>query len=134
MKRRIRWVPEAAVRAIHAELIAEHGGMAEIRDAGLLSSALARPRNRRAYGTSPSLFDLAAMYGVAIVKNHPFVDGNKRVALMVMYVFLEINGYRLDAPEVDAVDLMLRLAAGELDERKLSGWLKANSASFRRQD
>jgi death-on-curing protein len=108
--------------------------MAEIRDAGLLSSALARPRNRRAYGTSPSLFDLAAMYGVAIVKNHPFVDGNKRVALMVMYVFLEINGYRLDAPEVDAVDLMLRLAAGELDERKLSGWLKANSASFRRQD
>ncbi|MCL5884628.1 MAG: type II toxin-antitoxin system death-on-curing family toxin [Deltaproteobacteria bacterium] len=134
MKRRIRWVPEAAVRAMHAELIAEHGGRAGIRDAGLLSSALARPRNRRAYGTSPSLFDLAAMYGVAIVKNHPFADGNKRVALMVMYVFLEINGYRLDAPEVEAADVMLRPAAGERDERKLSGWLKANSTAFRGQE
>jgi death-on-curing protein len=118
---------------MHAELIAEHGGREGIRDPGLLSSALARPQNRRTYGTLSSLFDLAAMYGVAIVKNHPFIDGNKRVALMVMYVFLEINGYRLDMPEVEAVDVMLRLAAGELDEKGLAGWLKANSTLSRRQ-
>ena len=131
MRRRIRWVPEVAVRAIHAAIIAEHGGSAGIRDAGLLSSALARPRNKRVYGTSSSLFDLAALYGVGIVKGHPFIDGNKRLALMVMYVFLETNGYRLNAPEVEAVDVMLRLAAGELDEKGLSGWLKANSAPSR---
>jgi len=134
VKRNIRWVPEPAVRAMHAELIAEHGGRAGMRDAGLLASALARPQNRLAYEASSSLFDLAAAYGVAIVKNHPFVDGNKRVALMVMYVFLEINGYRLDAPEVKAVDVMLRLAAGELDEKALSGWLKTNCVPFLRQD
>jgi death-on-curing protein len=131
VRRRIRWVPEAAVRAVHAALIAEYGGSAGIRDAGLLSSALARPRNQRAYGTSSSLFDLAARYGVGIVKGHPFIDGNKRVALMVMYVFLETNGYRLNAPEVEAVGMMLRLAAGELDEKVLSGWLVANSAPYR---
>jgi len=133
VKRRIRWVPEPSVRAMHAELIAEHGGRAGLRDAGLLSSALARSRNRRAYGTSSSVFDLAAMYGVAIVKNHPFIDGNKRLALMVMYVFLEINGYYLNAPEVEAVDVMLRLAAGKLDEKDVSGWLKAKSTLSRRQ-
>lgn len=124
-------MPEAAVRAMHAELIAEQGGRKGIRDAGLLSSALACPRNKRAYGASSSLFDPAAAQGGAIVKNHPFIDGNKRVALMVMYVFLEINGYRLNAPEVEAVDVMRRLAAGELEEKGLSGWLKANSGSSR---
>jgi len=113
---------------MHAELIAEHGGRPGIRDAGLLSSALARPRNRRAYGASATLFDLAAAYGAGIVRNHPLIDGNKRVPLMVMYVFLETNGYRLNAPEVDAVDVMLRLAAAELDEKRLSAWLEANSA------
>ena len=127
MTRRIRWVPEPAVRAMHAELIAEHGGRTGIRDPGLLSSALARPRNKRAYGASSSLFDLAAAYGVSIVRNHPFIDGNKRLALAVMYVFLEMNGVRLDALEVETVDVMLRLAAGELEEKGLSLWLKKNS-------
>lgn len=125
--RRFHWVPEAAVRAMHAELIAEHGGREGIRDAGLLSSALARPRNKRAYGASSSLFELAAAYGVAIVRSHPFVDGNKRVALAVMYVFLEINGYCLKAPEVDAVEIMLALAGRKRDEKELSAWLKENS-------
>ena len=127
MRRHIRWVPEAAVRAMHAELIAEHGGRAGIRDQGLLSSALARPRNRRVYGASTTLFELAAGYGVGILRNHPFIDGNKRLALMVMYVFLEINAYCLAASEVDAADKMLRLAAGELKEGDLARWLKANS-------
>lgn len=131
MRRRIRWIPDAAVRAMHAELLAEHGGRPGIRDAALLSSALARPRNRRASGTSASLFDLAAAYGFGIVKNHPFIDGNKRISLMVMYVFLEINGYRLDASEVEAADVILCLAAGELGEKKLAGWLKSNSVPSR---
>ena len=127
MKRGIRWMPEAAVRAMHAELIAEHGGVEGLRDSGLLSSALARAKNRRAYGRSSSIFDLAAVYGSAMVRNHPFIDGNKRVALMVIYAFLEMNGYRLETPEVEAAGIIFALAAGEVDERALSGWLKEYS-------
>lgn len=123
-------MPEAAVLAMHAELIAEHGGIEGLRDPGMLSSALARPKNRRVYGRSSSIFDLAAVYGTGVVRNHPFIDGNKRVALMVVYAFPEMNGYRLGAPEVDAVGIMLALAAGEVDERALSGWLKQNSVPF----
>jgi death-on-curing protein len=124
-------MPESAVRAMHAELIAEYGGREGLRDEGLLSSALARPRNKRVYGASSSVFRLAVAYGAAIVRNHPFVDGNKRVAIMVMYVFLEMNGYRLEAPEVEAVDVMLRLADGKLEEEDLSVWLKRNSVKVR---
>lgn len=127
MKRGIRWIPEAAVRAIHSELIAEHGGVDGLRDPGLLSSAVARPKNRRAYGKSSTIFDLAAVYGIAMVRNHPFIDGNKRVALMVVYAFLEMNGHRLEAPEEEAAGIMLALAAGEVDEEALSGWLKRYS-------
>lgn len=130
MTHRVRWVPEAAVRAMHAELIAEHGGKDGLRDAGLLSSALARPRNKRAYGASSSIFDLAAAYGVGIARNHPFVDGNKRIALAVVYVFLERNGYRLEAPEVDAVEAMLAIAARKWTEKELSAWLKKNSVRW----
>jgi death-on-curing protein len=128
--RRVRWVPEAAVRAMHAQLIAEHGGIDGIRDAGLLSSALARPRNKRAYGAASSIFELAAAYGVAIARNHPFVDGNKRIALAVVYVFLEMNGYRLEAPEVDAVEAMLAIAARKWTEKELSAWLKKHSVRW----
>ena len=132
MKRGIRWIPEAAVRAMHAELIAEHGGVEGLRDPGLLSSALARPKNRRAYGKSSSIFDLAAVYGAAMVRNHPFIDGNKRVALMVVYAFLEMNGHRLEAPEAETAGIMLALAAGNVDERALSVWLKQYSVPFGR--
>jgi death-on-curing protein len=123
-------MPESAVRAMHAELIADHGGVEGLRDPGLLSSALARPKNRRVYGRSSSIFDLAAVYGTGIVRDHPFIDGNKRVALMVVYAFLEMNGYRLEAPEVEAVGIMLALAAGEVDERTLSEWLQQYSVPF----
>jgi death-on-curing protein len=82
------------------------------------------------YGRSSSIFDLAALYGAGIVRNHPFVDGNKRVGLMAMYAFLEMNGYRLEAPEAESVGTMLASAAGEVDERSLSGWLKKYSAPF----
>ena len=131
MRRHFCWVPEAAVRAIHSELIAEHGGRAGIRDEGLLSSALASPRNKRVYGASSSVFELAAAYGFAIVRNHPFLDGNRRVAFSVMYVFLEMNGYLLEAPEVEMVDVILRLAAGKLEEKDLAGWLRRNAVPIR---
>jgi len=127
VKRGFRWIPETAVRAMHAELIAEYGGVEGLRDPGLLSSALARPKNRRVYGRPSSVFDLAAVYGTGIVRSHPFIDGNKRVALMVIYAFLELNGYRLEAPEVEAAGVMLSLAAGEVDERALSGWIQQYS-------
>jgi death-on-curing protein len=123
VKRGIRRVPEAAVRAMHAELIAEHGGREGLRDPGLFSSALARPKNSRVYGRSSSIFDLAALYATEIVRNHPFVDGNKRVALMAMYAFLGMNGYCLEAPETESVGIMLALAAGEVDEKSLSRWI-----------
>ena len=91
---------------------------------------MARPKNRSAYGKSPSIFDLAAVYGTGIVRNFPFIDGNKRVALMVVYAFLEINGYRLEASEAAAAGIMHALAAGEVDERALSRWLKQYSVPF----
>ena len=121
------WVPEKAVLGVHAEMIAEHGGLGGVRDPGLLDSALARPQNLYAYG-DPTLFELAAAYAHAIVRNHPFVDGNKRAALMTAYVFLRLNGYRLTAPEVEAVAVFRDLAAGEIDETVLTKWIESNAA------
>ncbi len=90
---------------------------------------VARPRNRRAYG-APSIFELAAAYGVAIARNHPFVDGNKRIALAVVYVFLEMNGYRLETPEADAVEAMLAISARKWTEKELSAWLLERSVRW----
>lgn len=98
-----------------------------MRDPGLLISALASPRNRRVYGEASGIVELAAAYGSAIARNHPFVDGNKRVALMTVFIFLEMNGWRLVATEVDAVDAMVRLAAGSMSEKELADWIRMNS-------
>jgi death-on-curing protein len=92
---------------------------------GLLESALARPKNLLAYG-SPSLPELAAAYGFGLAKNHPFLDGNKRIALAALAVFLDVNGYELVAPQTDAVTTILRLASGELSEAQLAVWIGAN--------
>jgi len=123
------WLDAREVRAIHLELLAEHGGLSGVRDEGLLESALARPQNLIAYG-SPSLSELAAAYGFGLAKNHPFVDGNKRTALAAMAVFLDVNGYELVAPQTDAVTTILRLAAGELSEAQLASWIAANIRPF----
>lgn len=120
------WVSREVVLAFHDRLLAEHGGSAGIRDEGLLDSALGRPRNLLAYG-KPSLFDLAASYGFGLVKNHPFVDGNKRIGFATAGLFLELNGYRFAASEVDVVLRTLALAAGEMSEAAYAEWLKANS-------
>ena len=121
-----RWIDSAVIRAVHEELIAEHGGSSGIRDEGLLESALGRPRNRFAHGT-PTPFERAAAYAFGIARNHPFVDGNKRTALMAAYVFLGLNGIELDAPEAEAVITFLALAAGEIDEDALARWFERHS-------
>ena len=117
------WLREDVVVAIHSEQIAEHGGKAGIRDAGLLSSALARPQNQAVYGEC-SVFDLAAAYAFSIISNHPFVDGNKRTGFVAAYVFLYLNGWELTAPEAEVVTAVLALAVNEIDEAAFSNWIK----------
>jgi len=121
-----RWLIEGVVIAMHGEQIAAHGGSLGIRDTGLLSSALARPQNQAVYG-EPSVFDLAAAYAFGIIRNHPFVDGNKRTGFLAAYVFLDLNGWELTASEAGAVAAVLALAANEMDEAGFAGWLKAKS-------
>lgn len=120
------WVLREVVFAVHDQSLAQFGGAAGVRDETMLDSALGKPLNQFAYG-SPSLFDLAASYGYGIVKNHPFIDGNKRTRFIVAVVFLELNGYAFCASEVDAALQTLALAAGELSEAAYSDWLKFNS-------
>jgi len=118
-----RWLTEAQVLAIHERLLAEHGGLAGIRDEGLLKSALNRPQNLFAYEKA-STFDMAAAYAHGIAKNHPFLDGNKRSAFMSAYTFLARNGHQLSASEEMAVVATLELAAGKMSQQAFSTWLK----------
>jgi death-on-curing protein len=120
------WVDKQALLLLHGESLAIHGGLAGLRDEGLLDSALARPRNLAAYQI-PDLFELAAAYGVGVAKNHPFNDGNKRAAFLAVGLFLALNGYRLNAGQIDATQTMLAVAAGELDEPGLAGWLREHA-------
>lgn len=120
------WVRRDVVLAFHDLLLAEHGGASGLRDEGLLDSALGKPQNLFAYG-KPTIFDLAASYGFGLVKNHPFIDGNKRIGFAIAALFLELNGYRFQAAEVDVVLRTLALASGETTEAAFALWLKANS-------
>jgi death on curing protein len=120
-----KWLTLDAVMATHEQSIATFGGSSGIRDEGLLESALARPKQIVAYG-EPTLARLAAAYAFGIARNHPFVDGNKRSALMAAYTFLRINGHRLTASEVETVAIFRDLAAGEVDEDILTGWIESN--------
>ena len=117
------WVDLLVAQAAHGEQLAQHGGGTGVRDAALLESALARPQNLVAYG-DPDAADLAAAYAFGIARNHPFVDGNKRTALVVCETFLGLNGYRLAATDAELVVLFLALAAGELSEDELADWLR----------
>jgi len=120
------WVLREVVFAAHEQSLAQFGGSAGVRDEGLLDSALGKPLNLFAYG-KPGPFDLAASYAFGIVKNHPFIDGNKRTGFIIAVVFLELNGYKFQASEVDATLQTLALAAGDISEAAYSEWLKANS-------
>lgn len=111
---------------LHGRLIALHGGTAGVRDEGLLQSALARARQIYAYSDTPDLIEMATAYTVGIVRNHPFVDGNKRTGFVVGILFLELNGYRFTATEECAAQSVIELAAGSLDETGYTAFLHAN--------
>ncbi len=119
-----RWLTVTLIRAVHADQVRRHGGSLGLRDNDLLHSALARARNRWHYEQDPELVDLAAAYGFGLVRNHPFVDGNKRVAFQATYVFLGLNGWRITAEEPDVVTLMMEAASDAIDESELAAWLR----------
>lgn len=122
------WVDRADCLAFHETMLARFGGLPGIRDDGLLESALHRPRQLFAYG-EPDLFDLAAAYALGIVKNHPFLDGNKRAGFMAAALFLEYNGETFHAPESEVVLQTLGLAAGAVSEKAYAKWLRASCAA-----
>lgn len=117
------WLRLDVILAAHEAQIAEHGGGTGIRDIGLLESALARPRNAHAYSDEISLPELGAMYGIAIVRVHPFVDGNKRTGLVALELFLDLNGFDLDADDATVVRAILALAAGEMTDPAFVVWV-----------
>jgi death-on-curing protein len=121
------WIEERDALALHDRLIGLDGGAAGVRDSGLLKSALARPQQFHPYGDKPSIIDMAAAYTAGIVRNHPFVDGNKRTGFVVGVLFLEMNGYRFIATEEAAAQAVLSLAAGTLNETAFAMWMRANA-------
>lgn len=123
------WVREDVARAVHRRQIAEHGGRDGVRDPGLLTSALERPKSLLAYGDpAPDPAALAAACAWGVARNHPFADGNKRTALVLLRLFLRLNGADLTASGTDKYDAMMRLAAGEMSEEALAGWIRAHMA------
>ena len=119
------WLDRAVCLAIHEMVLSQHGGLAGVRDEGLLESALEKPPNLLAYG-SPTLAELAASYAAGIILNHPFIDGNKRTGFMLAATFLELNGQEFTASEESVVENTLALAAGKLKEAGYAAWLKTN--------
>ena len=128
------WLNERDIRAIHGEIIAESGGYAGVLNEGALESTLNKPQNLAGYDPDATIYNLAAAYGYGLVKNHCFIDGNKRIALIAVYTFLQINGIELTASEVDAVTCFLELAASlepqDICMVKLAQWCEANSVKF----
>ena len=122
------WIDERDALALHDRLLGLHGGAVGLRDDGLLKSALARPQQHFADAKSPDIVDMAAAYTWGIVRNHPFVDGNKRTGFVVGVLFLELNGYRFNASEEDAAQMVLELASGNLDEAGYIAFLRAHAS------
>lgn len=120
------WVAERIVLAIHEDQLVQHGGSQGIRDENLLGASLARPKHLFAYG-DPTIFDLAAAYGYGLANNHPFIDGNKRTAFMVMYTFLGLNNYWLEVDEMEVVVKMEGLTMNRETQESIALWLKENS-------
>ncbi len=118
-----RWLPREVLIAVHEEQLAEHGGAAGLRDEGLFDSALARPRQLANYG-DPDVADLAAAYAFGLVRNHPFIDGNKRTGYVAAELFLALNGYAMTASDESATLTTLALAAGDIDEAAFAAWLR----------
>jgi len=120
------WISKTVVLALQDELISEFGGLPGLRDEGLLDSALARPQQHFSYGDS-DVFGLAAIYASAIIRNHPFCDGNKRVGFVIGTIFLERNGKSFNPSEAEAVQVVLDLATKKITEEEFAIWLKENS-------
>lgn len=120
-----RWLSKEVILAVHERQLAEHGGGAGVRDEGLLDSALARPHNLHAYEKADAAA-LAAAYAFGIVRNHPFVDGNKRTAFVACELFLAANGYALTSPDEECLAMMLGLTASEFGEAEFAAWLRGN--------
>lgn len=131
MSHELHWISTSLALAIHDRLIGEHGGAPGILDVGALEAALAAPRNHLYYANR-DLFVLAAVYAHALTRNHPFSDGNKRVAFTVAVVFLQWNGYRLEAPERDAVDAVQALSDRSIGFEEFAAWLRDSSRKFPR--
>ena len=127
------WVDERDVITVHERLLEEHGGSPGLRDRGLLESALARPRQHFAYSEETSIIEMAALYTAGIVRNHPFIDGNKRAGFVAGILFLELNGFEFVSPEEDVIANVLALAAGELDEAGYTAWLRSNVKPTRKR-
>jgi death-on-curing protein len=121
------WIDAKEALVLHDRLLAIDGGAPELRDATLLESALARPRQHLSYGERASIVELAAIYTAGIVRNHPFMDGNKRTGFIVGVLFMELNGYRFTAREEDAAQAIIGLAAGAIQEMDYASFLAANS-------
>lgn len=122
----IVWITDAVILAIHDEQLAQHGGATGVRDAGLLQSAMARPRQRAAYADS-DLVELGALYALAIARNHPFIGGNKRTALVALELFLALNGQALTASDAEAVLAVLAMAAGSLSDDDFIAWVRRHT-------
>ena len=120
------WLAQPLVLAIHDEQLAEHGGATGIRDGGLLESALARPLNRAGYG-EPDIAELAALYAIAIARNHPFIDGNKRTAYVALETFLALNGFEFPVSDHDAVIATLAMASGDMPDEEFTAWVRGNA-------
>ncbi len=120
------WIDERDALVLHNRLLALHGGAGGLRDGGLLQSALARPQQQYSYAEAADIIDMATAYTAGILRNHPFLDGNKRTGFVVGILFLELNGYRFVASEEDAAQAVLQLAAGTLDEADYSSFLRGN--------
>ena len=129
MSRQIRWISKSLVLAVHDRLIAEHGGPTGTRDGGALEAALSAPRNHASYA-DPDRFTLAAVYAHAVTRNHPFADGNKRVAFTLAAVFLQSNGFRLEAPEREAVTMMQALSDRSIGFEEYALWLRSASTKI----
>ena len=119
------WIDPIVIEAIHDAQLAEHGGLAGVRDAGMLASALARPTNIALYG-DPDVAALAAAYGYGISRNHAFIDGNKRTGFVAAELFCALNGYELIANDAECVLTMLAVAAGEITEAAFADWLRTH--------
>ncbi|MCC6918240.1 MAG: type II toxin-antitoxin system death-on-curing family toxin [Alphaproteobacteria bacterium] len=120
------WIEKTTLMLLVGETLADHGGARGLRDEGLLESALGRPQNLYAYEGVTEIARLAAAYGFGIAKNHPFIDGNKRAALIALMTFVELNGHVFKASQIEAFQTILALATGDVTELELAAWVRRN--------